>query len=118
MLNNLLSVRKPRPEVWRQDARSEEQEKAQHEWQTFVRFLKYLLPHKTKVILGLGLGLVGVPLGQIGIFLWRYQVDEIILNTDPSIEHRVKLFFVIVGIQSVMYIFGHIFAFVGKTLAF
>lgn len=115
---NLLKVRPRRPEVWRQAGWSGEQETAQREWQTFWRFFPYIWPVKFKVLLFILMGVVGAPLGQIGLFLWRYQVDEVLLNTEPSIEERVKVFFIVVGIQCFMYILGHIFGTLGPILGF
>lgn len=115
---SLLQVRERRPEVWRQEGWSGRQEKAQREWQTFWRFFKYIWPHKLIVILFILLGFVGVPLGQIGLFLWRYQVDEIILNTAPAIDVRLKLFFIVVGIQALMTVIWHIFYTIQPILGF
>jgi len=118
MLSNLLRVRERRPEVWRQEGWSERQETAQREWQTFWRFFKYIWPYKTIVILFILLGVVATPLGQIGLFLWRYQVDEIILNTEPALDVRIRMFFIVVAIQALMTVIWHIFGTIGPILGF
>jgi len=118
MALEIIQVRRRRSEVWRQAGWSDEQERAQREWQTFWRFFRYIWPHKYIVILFMLLGIVGTPLGQIGLFLWRYQVDEIILNTDPPVEVRIKMFFIVLGIQAFMTIIWHIFGTIGPILGF
>ena len=114
----LLQVRERRPEVWRQEGWSGEQEKARREWQTFWRFFKFIWPHRFIVILFILLGFVGTPLGQIGLFLWRYQVDEVILNTVPAVDVRLKLFFIVVGIQALMTMIWHIYGIIQPILGF
>ena len=118
MAFRVLQVRNRRPEVWRQAGWSGEQERAQREWQTFWRFFPYIWPVRWKVFLFILLGVVGAPLGQIGLFLWRYQVDEVILNTEPTVDYRIKIFFIVVGIQAFMYVLGHIFNTIWPILGF
>ncbi len=104
----ILDIPQRKPEVWRGPAWSPERERASREWETFWRFFKYLYPHKTKVILGMLLIIVGVPLGEISVFLNRYLVDEIILNFDLPVDRRLQLFFFVVGIQVLLWVISHV----------
>ena len=61
----------------------------------FFRFFRYLAPYWDKVVLGILLIFVGVPLGQIGFYLGRYQVDNVLLAYDKPTKERLSLFFAI-----------------------
>ena len=105
---NLLQVPRRRPEIWRKAGKATGQERAQNEWQTFWRFFRYIYPHKRKVVLGMLLVIIGVPLGEVGVFLTRYLVDDVILNADASIAQRLNLFFIVVGLQALLWFISHI----------
>jgi ABC-type multidrug transport system fused ATPase/permease subunit len=100
---NPLKVVPRRPEVWRKTGRTAQQDRAQNEWQTFWRFFRYIHPYKRKVALSMLLVIIGVPLGEVGVFLTRYLVDDVILNTDASTAQRLNLFFFVVGIQVLLW---------------
>ena len=104
----ILDIPQRKPEVWRGPAWSPDQERANREWETFWRFFKYLYPHKTKVILGMLLIMVGVPLREISVFLNRYLVDEVILNIDLPVDRRLQLLFIVFGIMFLMYVISNI----------
>lgn len=113
---NLLQVPQRRPEVWRKAGWSAGQERAQREWRTFWRFFRYIFPYKSKVVLGMLLVIVGVPLGEIGVFLTRYLVDDVILNTDLSVERRTKFFFIVVGLQALLWFISHVFSVIRQII--
>ncbi len=117
MALNFLQVVPRKPEVWRKTGQVARQERAQHEWRTFWRFFRYIYPYKSKVILGMLLVIVGVPLGEIGVFLTRYLVDDVILNTDASLTQRLNLFFIVVGIQALLWFISHVFSVVRQVIA-
>lgn len=75
----------------------------------FFRFFHYLRPYKDKVVLGILLLFIGVPIGQVGFFLNRFLWDNIILNTDNPTDERLTMFFAVVGLQSVMWLVSNIF---------
>ncbi len=112
----ILDIPQRKPEVWRGAAWSPDQERASREWETFWRFFKYLYPHKTKVILGMLLIMVGVPLGEISVFLNRYLVDEIILNYDLPIDRRLQLFFIVFGIKVLLWVISHVFRVIQRII--
>jgi len=116
MALGFLQVVPRQPEVWRKTGQAATQERAQHEWRTFWRFFRYIYPYKSEVILGMLLVIVGVPLGEIGVFLTRYLVDDVILNTDASTVHRLNLFFFVVGIQALLWFISHIFGIVRQVI--
>lgn len=113
---NLLQVVPRRPEIWRKTGLAAQQERAQNEWQTFWRFFRYIYPYKRKVILGMLLVIIGVPLGEVGVFLTRYLVDDVILNTDSSTTQRLNLFFIVVGIQALLWFISHISSIVRQII--
>jgi ATP-binding cassette, subfamily B, bacterial MsbA len=82
-------------------------DKLGRETRTFLRFVKLLLPYKDKAILIMLLILVAVPLGEIGLFLFRVLVDEVVLNFDRPIGERLTLFYLILGTQLIFWILHH-----------
>src|SRR5438067_8556025 len=70
----------------------------------FIRFFVYLRPYRDKVVLGILLMFVGVPLGQVGNFLNRYLWDNVLLSADRPTDQRLSLFFAIVGLQALMWV--------------
>ncbi len=88
------------------------------QWKVFWRFVRYLWPHKYKVILVLLMTFVGVPLSQIGVLMGRYLVDDVILNTQESVSERMYMFFVIVGLQALMWIIWRVMHFIRQVMNF
>jgi ATP-binding cassette, subfamily B, bacterial MsbA len=76
----------------------------------FFRFFHYLTPYWDKVVLGILLIFVGVPLGQIGFYLGRYQVDNVLLAYDKPAKQRLSLFFGLLGLQAGMWLISHFFS--------
>jgi ATP-binding cassette, subfamily B, bacterial MsbA len=76
----------------------------------FGRFFRYLSPYWNEVVLGILLIFVGVPLGQIGFYLSRYQVDRVLLADDKPTDQRFSLFFGIIGIQVGMWLISTLFS--------
>src|SRR5436305_9139888 len=76
----------------------------------FFRFLRYLAPYWDKVVLGILLIFVGVPLGQVGFYLGRYQVDRALLAYDRPTDQRFSIFFGILGLQAVMWVISTVFS--------
>ena len=77
------------------------------EGKTFLRFVRLLWPFKDKAILIMLLILVAVPLGEIGVFIGRVFVDEVVLNEEKSISERLSLFYIILGVQLVFWVLHH-----------
>jgi ATP-binding cassette, subfamily B, bacterial MsbA len=75
----------------------------------FFRFFRYLHPYRDKVVLGILLMFVGVPIGQIGFFLSRYQIDNVLLSPDRPTDQRFSLFFGILALQAVMWLIATLF---------
>src|SRR5437870_10931130 len=73
----------------------------------FFRFFHYLTPYWDKVVLGILLIFVGVPLGQIGFYLGRYQVDNVLLAYDKPVKQRLSMFLGLLGLQVVMWLISH-----------
>ena len=90
-----------------QVGRASRLDRISREAKTFLRFVKLLLPYKDKAILIMLLILVAVPLGEIGLFLGRVVVDDIVLNFDKPMGERLTLFFIILGVQLVFWILHH-----------
>ncbi|MEW6360015.1 MAG: ABC transporter ATP-binding protein [Planctomycetota bacterium] len=88
----------------------------QGQFKVFLRFLKYLWPHKYKVLLILLTTFVGVPLTQIGILMSRTLVDDVILNDQEAVARRMKLFFLIVGLQALMWAISRVMFFVRQVM--
>ena len=88
------------------------------EAKTFWRFAKLLLPFKDKAILIMLLVLVGVPLGEIGLFLWRVMVDDVVLNLDKPLGERLTLFFILCGIQLLFWVLHHSMGVLQQIFAF
>ena len=59
----------------------------------FARFFRYVRPYRDKLVLGILLIFVGVPLGQIGYFLSRYLWDDVLLSSDRPTDQRISMFF-------------------------
>src|SRR5690242_7886055 len=59
----------------------------------FRRFFPYLRPYRDKVVLGILLVFVGVPMGQIGFFLNKFLWDNVLLNYDRPTDERLSMFF-------------------------
>src|SRR5438445_1995499 len=76
----------------------------------FFRFFHYLAPYWDKVVLGILLIFVGVPLGQIGFYLGRYQVDNVLLAYDRPTKQRLSLFFGLLGLQVVLWLISQFFS--------
>lgn len=91
-------------------------QRAKHEWRTFWRFFKYCLPYKDKVLLTVLTIFVAVPLSEIGAFLWRYQVDEIILNVEESVDRRLFMFWCVISIQVLMTSIHHLLGIMRRIL--
>src|SRR5262249_35490963 len=75
----------------------------------FFRFFRYLHPYRDKIVLGVLLMFVGVPIGQVGFFLGRYQVDNVLLSPDRPTDERFSLFFGILALQAVMWLIATLF---------
>jgi subfamily B ATP-binding cassette protein MsbA len=75
----------------------------------FFRFFKYIRPYKDKVALGILLMFIGVPIGQIGVFLNRYLWDNVLLALDRPTTERLSMFFAIVGLQFAMWLIALVF---------
>ena len=88
------------------------------EAKTFWRFVKLLLPFRNKAILIMLLVLVGVPLGEIGLFLWRAMVDDVVLNLDKPLGERLTLFFILCGIQLLFWVLHHSMGVLRQVFAF
>ena len=87
MLKNFLQVTERRPEVWRQAGMTKEQQRAKHEWETFWRFFMFCWPQIWIIVLFLAMAFAAYPMAQIAVFLYRFLVDEVILNTNASVEY-------------------------------
>ncbi|MBM4083560.1 MAG: ABC transporter ATP-binding protein [Planctomycetes bacterium] len=87
-------------------------------WKVFWRFVPYLWPLKDKVVLTLLMTFVGVPLSQISVFMGRYLVDDVILNTEESVSWRMWMFFVIVSVQALMWMNSQVMWFVSRVMHF
>jgi len=94
------------------------QDRFRREAHTFARFIRFLWPYKDKVILMMLLIIVGVPLGEIGLFMYRYLVDEVILNEEGPFSQRLKIFYIVLGIQLIMWIIHHSFSVVRQIFSY
>jgi ABC-type multidrug transport system fused ATPase/permease subunit len=82
----------------------------------FRRFLVYLHPYRDKVVLGILLMFVGVPIGQTGSYINRYLWDKVLLSYDRPTDQRLSMFFGIVGLQMVMWLVSHSFSVIRQIL--
>ena len=85
---------------------------------SFFRFLKLLAPYKSKVVLLLLLILVGVPLGEIGMFLSRVMIDDVILNFDATVGERLNLLYVLLAVQVGFWLVHHAFGVVRQVMSY
>jgi ATP-binding cassette, subfamily B, bacterial MsbA len=85
---------------------------------TFFRFLKLLAPYKTKVILIMLLILVGVPLGEIGMFLGRVMIDDVVLNFDATVDERLNLLYILLAVQIGFWLIHHAFRVVREVISY
>jgi len=88
------------------------------QWKALWRFLYFLYPHRYKVVLILLMTFVGVPLGQISVMMNRYLVDDVLLNDQEAGAVRMRMFFIIVGFQAVMWLISRIMYFVRQVMNF
>ena len=58
--------------------------KLKREWRVFRRFFPLIYPYKSKMVAILLLIMVAAPLTEIGVFLTRYIVDDVVLATNVS----------------------------------
>jgi len=122
--------KQPHDSVWRkhgvdrelQEAgkvgRASRLDRAGREFKTWLHFVKLLLPFKRKAILIMLLILVGVPMGQIGMFLGRFLIDDVVLDTEKSIDERLVLLGIILGVQLVFWIIQHSFGVLRQIFGF
>lgn len=82
-------------------------DKLGREFRTFGRFVRLLWPFRGKAILIMLLILVAVPLAEIGVFIGRVFIDEVVLNEEKSIGERLNLFYIILAVQLVFWILHH-----------
>jgi subfamily B ATP-binding cassette protein MsbA len=75
----------------------------------FRRFFPYLRPYRDKVLLGILLVFIGVPMGQIGFFLNKFLWDRVLLDYDRPTNERLSMFFSIVGLQAVLWLISNVF---------
>src|SRR5207247_2395128 len=88
----------------------------QESLQLFLRFFRYIRPYRDKVVLGILLMFVGVPLGQVGFFLNRYLWDNVLLSADRPTDQRLSMFFGIVGLQAGMWLISQTFNVIRQVL--
>ena len=93
-------------------------DKLGREFKTFGRFVRLLWPFRDKAILIMLLILVAVPLGEIGVFIGRVFVDEVVLNEEKSISERLSLFYIILAVQLVFWILHHSMAVLRQIFGF
>ena len=82
-------------------------DKFRREFQTFCRFMCLLKPYKDKLTLIILLIFVGVPLGELGLFLNRYLLDDVILAEDRTMDQRLSLLVVILLTQLTIWVVQH-----------
>jgi ATP-binding cassette, subfamily B, bacterial MsbA len=82
----------------------------------FFRFFRYLRPYRDKVVLGILLLFVGVPIGQTGFFLSRYLWDNVLLSSDRPTDQRLSMLFGIVGLQALMWMVSTLFSIIRQVL--
>ena len=82
-------------------------DKLTREIKTFRRFVRLLWPFKDKAILIMLLILVGVPMSEIGVFLGRVFIDDVVLNTEKSVGERLTLFYILLVTQLFFWVVGH-----------
>jgi subfamily B ATP-binding cassette protein MsbA len=75
----------------------------------YFRFLHHVRPYRDKMVLGVLLMFVGVPVGQIGNFLNRYLWDNVLLSADRPTDQRLSMFFGIVGLQALLWLISNLF---------
>src|SRR5262249_20606731 len=76
----------------------------------FFRFFRYLRPYRDEVVLGILLMFIGVPLGQVGFFLNRYQVDRVLLASERPTDQRLSLFWGLSGLQALLWLISTLFS--------
>jgi len=89
---------------------------SQGAWRIFWRFFPYIYPVKDKALLVVLTTFIGVPLAQIGVFMGRYLVDEVILATQKPMSWRMGAFFLIVGLQALMWIIGRMMIYIRQVM--
>jgi len=93
-------------------------DKVSREVRTFWRFFRLVFPYFDKVVLMMLLIIVGVPLGEIGLFLWRYTVDEIIMVADKPMALRLQQFGMVLCYQLCMWFVFHGFGIIRQIMGF
>jgi len=88
------------------------------EVKTWWRFVRLVFPYFDKVTIMMLLIVVGVPLAEIGVFLNRYQIDEVILNTDKPVVDRLHLFLLVLAMQFGLWAINHGFSVIQQIMGF
>ncbi|MBI3948087.1 MAG: ABC transporter ATP-binding protein [Armatimonadetes bacterium] len=91
--------------------------RAQGSWKIFWRFFRYLLPLWDKAILVILMTFIGTPLSQISVFIGRFLVDEVILATNKTGGWRMTMFFIIVGVQVLLWLINRTMYFVRQVMS-
>ena len=73
--------------------------KLKREWRVFRRFFPLIYPYKSKMVAILLLIMVAAPLTEIGVFLTRYIVDDVVLATGIPTNERLELLLIIISFQ-------------------
>jgi len=82
--------------------------KLKREWRVFRRFSPLIYPYKSKMIAILLLIMIGAPLTEIGVFLTRYIVDDVVLATSIPTNERLQLLLIIVSFQVLLWVIPNI----------
>jgi ABC-type multidrug transport system fused ATPase/permease subunit len=86
------------------------------EWEVYLRFFRYVLPYRRKILLSILTIFVGVPITQFGRFVDRYLVDEVILNVADPVAARLTLFWIIMAAQVAIWVVGRMLLMLRQVL--
>jgi len=82
--------------------------KLKREWRVFRRFFPLIYPYKSKMVAILLLIMVAAPLTEIGVFLTRYIVDDVVLATGIPTYERLQLLLIIISFQVLLWVITNI----------
>ena len=82
--------------------------KLKREWRVFRRFFPLIYPYKSKMVAILLLIMVAAPLTEIGVFLTRYIVDDVVLATGIPTNERLELLLIIISFQVFLWVITNI----------
>jgi ATP-binding cassette, subfamily B, bacterial len=80
------------------------------------RFLVFLRPYRSKMILAILMLLVGQPLAKISLFLTKYLTDDAVLASDKPTDDRLRLLWIYLGIQVALWLGGYILTKIGEVM--